>query len=49
MVTPRFRVVPRPGVEPGLSYAASNTETGKILYTDTSVWLGGFVPLIVEK
>ena len=27
--------MPRPGVEPGLSYAASNTKNGKIVYANT--------------
>lgn len=42
-------MVPRPGVEPGLPYGASNTKTGKFPRTDTSVSLGTFVPLVVEN
>jgi hypothetical protein len=41
--------VPRPGVEPGLPYGASNTKTGKFPRTDTRVSLATFVPLVVEK
>ena len=43
------QVVPRPGIEPGLSYSASKTKTGKFPRTDTSVSLGTFVPLVVEN
>jgi len=44
-----IRVVPRPGIEPGLPYGASNTKTGKFTRTDTSVSLGTFVPFVVEN